>query len=311
MRCIVTGGAGFIGSSLVLRLRAGGHDVTVIDNMTTGRQEFLDELRLFGIPCFVDSYGSEWSCKLVASGNFDVVFHVGAVPRVAYSVEQPASTDANNVGETLKLLEACRGNVGRVVFSSSSSVLGDVQDGFPSMEYAQCSGPMSPYALQKWTAEEYCRMFNRLYGLDVVCLRYFNVFGPRQYGDSPYSTVISAWCQALHDDRPLRLDGSGEQSRDFCYIDNVVEANVLAGTCPRKFQGNAINIAHGECHSVLDVLERFQKRFGRIKVKVGPPRQGDVMKTHASLFRAENLLGYEPKVSFDEGLERTWKWWGL
>lgn len=308
-KCLITGAAGFIGSSLALQLVRDGWHVTGVDNLSTGRADFIDDLRDVGANCFVEDYGSEWTCQLVREQAFDTIFHVGATPRVVYSVEHPAETNYNNVTKTLRLLEACKGNVGRVVFSSSSSVVGNTAF-FPTDETQACR-PLSPYALQKRTIEQYCRMFNMFYELDSICLRYFNVYGPRQYGDSPYSTVISAWCQALHDGKPLRLDGTGEQTRDFCYIDNVVQANVLAATSTKKFVGEPINIAHGQCHSVNDILRMFKYKFGDVEVVHAPARAGDVDKTHANIAEARKLIGYTPTVKFEEGLEETLRWWKI
>ena len=309
MKCLVTGAAGFIGSSLALRLIKRGDDVSVIDNLSTGRREFLQELKDKGATVYVQDYGDAHSLGYVRTKGYDTVFHVGAVPRVVYSIERPAQTHANNVHQTLRLLEACRGNVGRVVFSSSSAVAGDVTQ-FPTDENKKCT-PKSPYAMQKYTIEHYLRMFNELYNLDSICLRYFNVYGPRQYGDSPYSTVISAWCQAISDGRPLRLDGDGEQSRDFCFIDNVVEANILASLSLKTFAGDAFNIAHGDCHSVNEVLSMFKERVPNIVVNSAPARQGDVFMTHADITKARNILNYEPSVKFRDGLEKTWDWWNI
>lgn len=309
-KVLVTGAAGFIGVNLCLRLREMGWSVTCVDDLSTGRRTHLDDVAAAGCDVHVRDYADAHTLGDVRVGSYDVVFHVGAVPRVAYSVERPAETDHNNVYKTLRLLEACRGNVGRFVFSSSSSVLGGAEVTYPSHENYERT-PLSPYAVQKSTMEDYCRVFSGLYDLDTVCLRYFNVYGPGQYGDSPYSTVISAWCQAVYDGRPLRLDGTGEQSRDFCYVDNVVSANVLAATAGGKFDGMPINVAHGEEHTVNEVLDMFRTKFGDLHVVQSDWRKGDVMRTFADVTRARELLCYEPDVMFRDGLERTWKWWGF
>lgn len=312
MKALITGGAGFIGSSLGLHLRDLGWTVYTVDNLSTGRKKFLDDLHDVGCHVFVEDYGDDFTRDLIVEKQFDVVFHVGAVPRVAYSVEHPASTEHNNVYQTLRMLEACRDNVGRVVYSSSSSVLGGTHDmTYPTNE-SYSKAPLSPYACQKAAMEDYLYMFWKLYELDSVSLRYFNVFGPRQYGDSPYSTVVSAWCQALHDGRPLRLDGTGEQSRDFCYIDNVVQANVLAAKAEGTLSGMPINIAHGEEHDLNYILKLFRAKFGDdIDVTHADWRPGDVMRTWADITKAKNILDYNPTVKFEEGLKRTWEWWGF
>lgn len=311
-KCIVTGGAGFIGSNLVTRLITDGWNVYIVDNLTTGDEKFFDDVSKHdNVQCYKTSYGSNITADIVHSLHPDIVFHLGAIPRVLYSVEQPYKTNMNNVQETLALLDACKGNVGRFVFASSSSVCGDV-DVFPTPTTIP-KRPKSPYALQKSVVEDYCRLWSELYDLDTIVLRYFNVFGPRQYGDSPYSTVISAWCNNIVEGRPLRLDGSGKQSRDFCYVDNVVDANIAAAESSRRFNGDIANIAGGECHTLLDVLDMFYKRFGRDAIHVvhAPARQGDVYKTLASLAEARELLDYVPRIMFNEGLNRTFDWWGL
>lgn len=315
-RALVTGIAGFIGSAVARRLTDEGWSVVGIDNLSTGRRSTLQECTDIGCQCIIDDYASEKSLRLIESGRFDVVFHIAAVPRVLYSVEHPVETEMNNALGTVKLLKACIGNVGRVVFSSSSSVLGGADVSYPTHE-DNVRMPLSPYALQKATCEDYSRIFATLHGLDVVCLRYFNVFGPGQFGGSPYSTVISAWCSAIaaarrRNTRPIvRLDGDGEQTRDFCYITNVVDANVAAALSRDKFAGVPINIAHGEEHSINYVLDMMNKRVGDIDVVRQPTRPGDVRRTYADVSRAQALLDWTPKVSFDAGLDATFRWWGF
>jgi nucleoside-diphosphate-sugar epimerase len=308
MKVLVTGAAGFIGSNLTLRLLEEGYDVTGVDNMSTGREENADDIVSAGCRLITADYGH--IDDLIVKSKFDVVFHLGAIPRVLWSVEHPVETTDCNVTATVRLLEACRGNVGRFVFSSSSAVVGDLTfDQLPSREDLP-RRPLSPYAVQKSTIEDFCRIYSELHGLDTICLRYFNVFGPRQYGDSPYSTVISAWCHSIKTSQRLRLDGSGEQSRDFCYIDNAVAANMLAATAGRMFSGDVVNIAHGETRSIVDVLNMFRSRFD-VEVEQQPARSGDVFATYADIGRAYDILGYVPIVSFKEGLEMTWCWWNL
>lgn len=308
MKVLVTGAAGFIGSNLTLRLIEEGYDVIGVDDMSTGRMENADDIVAAGGRLICRDYGR--IDDVIAKSNFDVVFHLGAIPRVLWSVEHPVETTDCNVTSTVKLLEACRGNVGRFVFSSSSAVVGNLTaDQLPSHEDLP-RRPLSPYAVQKSTIEDFCRIYSELHGLDTICLRYFNVFGPRQYGDSPYSTVISAWCHALKTSQKLRLDGSGEQSRDFCYVDNAVQANMLAATAGRAFMGDVVNIAHGVTRSIIDILDMFKSRFD-VDVEQCAPRVGDVFTTHADIGRAYDMLGYVPTVSFTEGLERTLRWWNL
>ena len=308
---IVTGGAGFIGSNMTLRLLNEGWEVGVIDNMSTGIDLHVKEIEAAGGKFWNESYGSGKVDMIMAEYKPDAVFHFAAIPRVVYSIEQPVETNDNNVQETLKLLKSCEGRVGRFIFSSSSSVNGDT-DVRPTPTTLK-RRPKSPYALQKAVVEDYCRLWSELYGLDTVSLRYFNVFGPRQYGDSAYSTVISAWCNNAIDRKPLRLDGTGEASRDFCYIDNVVEANLLAAACDKKFSGDVFNIAGGEVNTVNDVLDCFRRRLAKEQfvIEHAPARIGDVFATEANLTTSKEVLGYEPLVDFDEGLKRTFDWWKL
>jgi nucleoside-diphosphate-sugar epimerase len=310
MKVLVTGAAGFIGSNLTLKLIELGHDVWCVDNMSSGRTQNVRDIVEAGAKFFEYDYGLAGTTALIARYNFDVVFHLGAIPRVLYSVEHPVETTDCNVMSTIRLLETCRGHVGRFVFSSSSAVVGDIDPSLlPSNEHV-VRRPKSPYAIQKSSVEDFCRVYSELHGLDVISLRYFNVFGPRQYGDSPYSTVISAWCNALMTTRRLRVDGDGTQTRDFCYVDNAVAANILAATASNRFTGEAVNIAHGETRSVNDILSMFTSRFD-VDVDHAPSRVGDVYSTHADITLARTLFGYEPTTSFEQGLHETWRWWNI
>jgi UDP-glucose 4-epimerase len=328
-KVLVTGGAGFIGSHLVRRLHAEGHTVDVVDNMTNGYYENLEELKpRCLLPGFVDildkqvadrptgklylfedDFASPETLKRIATYGYDVVFHLAAQPRVSYSVENPVETTDENLLKSVRLLEACRSNVKRVVVSSTCAVYGDTEI-FPTPETAP-RAPISPYALQKACLEDFGQMFSNLYDLDVVSLRYFNVFGPHQMGSSPYSTVISAWCNAIADKRSLRFDGDGTQTRDMVYVDNVVEANILAGFSDRKFRGECYNICTGVSTSNNEILEYLQAKFDDIDIKYAPKRPGDVMKALGDYTRAQRDFGYSPVVSFTEGLERTLMWWEL
>ena len=176
---------------------------------------------------------------------------------------------------------------------------------------AQPRDPKSPYAWHKSSIEDLLRMFGNLYDFDSVCLRYFNVFGPNQYGDSPYSTAISAWCHASKEGLPLRSDGTGEQSRDMCYVDNVVDVNIRAGNHQGTFRGEAFNVACGDRTSNNEILEAFKKRFGELNVNQVPFRAGDVMHTQADISETERVFGYTPLVRFWDGLEKTFQWWDI
>jgi UDP-glucose 4-epimerase len=244
--------------------------------------------------------------QAIKRGDYDAVFHLAALPRVSYSVEHPAKTFDTNVVKSLALIEACRFSRPRVVFSSSSSVYGDGAP-LPTTESAR-RNPRSPYALHKSTVEDYLRLYSELYDLDSVCLRYFNVFGPGQLGDSPYSTAIAAWLTAIMRGTPLRSDGDGTQSRDMCYVDNIVDANVLAAEQPHRLRGEAFNIACGETHTNAAILVRLQTLFPWASVVHTPARLGDVHTTHADVSKAFAMLDYRPRVSLWDGLERTVTW---
>ena len=322
---LVTGCCGFIGSNLVHRLVADGWIAEGVDDMSNGHQEFLDPLDVRSVPADLlhvyenqehsqpevllmqGDFAHENVLSRIGRGMYDVIFHMAANPRVEYSVQCPVETTEINVLKTVALFYYAARHADRVIFSSSSSVYGNAES-LPIREAAGGS-PQSPYALQKKVAEEYASLFSKLYGLDVVCLRYFNVYGPRQRGDSPYSTAISAWCDKIKTSQPLRSDGDGSQTRDLVFVDDVVEANVLAAESSRIFSGESINIATGERHSNNKILERFQKKFGDLDVVNAPVRPGDVMHTEADITRAAELLEFVPRASLDEGLDRTWAWW--
>ena len=305
MKALVTGGAGFIGSNLAKRLFDDGWSVDIVDDLSNGHTEFLKGIG--GIKFYHD-FASDIILERIKDGFYDVVFHQAAVPRVSYSVEHPFETTDTNINKTVKLMEACIGNVKRFVFASSSSVYGGA-DVLPTSE-TEPKRPVSPYALQKSVIEEYGKLFHKLYGLETVCLRYFNVFGPNQYGDSPYSTAISAWCHAVKHGTTLRSDGDGEQSRDLCYVDNVVDANVIVATAEREFAGDCFNVACGDRTSNNEILEFFKEKYKDIEIFHAPERAGDVKHTQADVSALEEL-GYEPKVKFWDGLERTIEWWNI
>jgi nucleoside-diphosphate-sugar epimerase len=326
---LVTGGAGFIGSHLVKRLVSEGHTVDVVDNMTNGS---LDNLSGLDTRCFLgsvvnvydeqktsrsqsqvwvieDDFASETICYRIANKKYDVIFHQAAVPRVSYSVENPWLTTDENLLKSVQLLEASRGNVRRLVVASSSSVYGGA-DVMPTAEDAP-KRPKSPYALQKSCLEDFSKLFCDLYDMDIVLLRYFNVFGPGQLGNSPYSTAVSAWCNAIFDGRELRSDGDGSQSRDMCYVENVVDANFLAAFAEKKFKGESYNVCCGERTSNRQILDYLLTQFSGIKIVDAPWRPGDVMHTLGDYSAATRDFGYLPKVSFWAGLEKTLKWWTL
>lgn len=302
-RALVTGGMGFIGSHLVKRLVDAGWQVTVVDSLIGG---YYADRAGPGCHYMFTDFSNPAVLSAIEHGAFDVVFHMAAIPRVSYSVEHPLETHENNVTKTLQLMQACVGHVERFVFSSSSSVYGGATQ-LPTPEHCP-RDPKSPYALQKSIIEDYLRMYSSLYGLESVCLRYFNVYGPGARGDSPYSTAISSWLTALMEGRPMRSDGDGTQSRDMCYVDNVVDANVLVASSTKQFAGRAYNIACGEQHKNYEILAQIMKRFPNAQVMTAPTRPGDVKHTLASIRAAQEEFDYEPRVKLRDGLERTIEW---
>ena len=304
---LVTGAAGFIGSNLCRKLLQEGWAVTGVDDLSSGHLELVQNLK--GLKMILNDFASDFVLEEVAKKSFDTVFHFAAIPRVSYSVENPSETTNNNVAKTVKLMEACRGKISRFIFSSSSSVYGGA-DLMPT-PVSHPRDPKSPYAWHKSSIEDLLRMFGNLYDFDSVCLRYFNVFGPNQYGDSPYSTAISAWCHAVKHGTALRKDGTGEQSRDMCYVDNVVDVNIRAANHEGTFRGEAFNVACGDRTSNNQILAKFQEKFGDLNINQAPFRPGDVMHTQADISETERVFGYKPLVRFWDGLEKTFEWWGI
>lgn len=287
---IVTGGAGFIGSHLVDALVAAGAKVRVIDNFSTGRRQNLNP----GAE-FLEADIRSIDAIAPAFAGVDCVFHVGALPRIPLSIERPVETDMANVIGTLNVLLAARdAKVRRVVYSGSSSVYGD-QPRMPLVE-TMVPNPQSPYGLQKLVGEQYARMFHRLFEMQIVCLRYFNVFGPRMVTEGSYATVVGAFIRARREGRPLPIHGDGEQTRDFTHVRDVVRANILAMDCAVA-DGRPINIGRGANVSVNQIAAVFGGRTVRM-----PQRQSDVRHTLADSTEARKILGWAPQVTIEEGL---------
>ena len=315
---LVTGCAGFIGSNFVKQfgIKYPKTKIIGIDDFSTGRRENVEALRgAQGKKSFIFFKGSILDKKLVEKifGKYlpEYVFHFAALPRVSYSVEHPRETSEANIIGTVAFLEAAKKyKTKRFIYSASSAAYGGAKK-LPTKESENCPDPKSPYAVQKYAGELFCRNFSELLGLDTVSLRYFNVFGPGQYGDSPYSTVISAWLEALYFSKKKKafMEGDGKQSRDFCYIDNVIQANILAMKSVKNFNGEVFNIAHGERTSLLEVKKLIEKYTGKkILLELRPARLGDVRHTHADISKAKNRFGYRPVVSFENGLKKTVEW---
>ena len=301
-RYLVTGGAGFIGSHIVRRLVSEGVRVRVVDNLSTGNEARLNDLR--GAIDFVVGDLADVKIANEVVGGIDYVLHQAAIPSVQRSMSDPVGTNRANVTATLNLLESCRkAGVRRLVYAASSSAYGDTEV-LPKSE-TMPPDPLSPYALQKLTGERYCNLYYRLYKFPTVSLRYFNVFGPDQDPYSEYSAVIPKFITRLLTQQPLTVYGDGEQSRDFTYVENIVAANLLALQASDA-PGRVCNIGCGE-RVTLNALIRLLQEITGIKADVNyvELKLGDVRHSLAELALARRVLGYEPKVMIDEGLRRT------
>lgn len=304
MNYLVTGGAGFIGSHITEELVRLGHEVSVFDNFSTGKHT-----NLRGIPVYVNQ-GDLRDMDQVESAvkGIDTVFHLAALCSVSRSVYDPRTTHDVNITGTLNLLEACRkAGVRRVVFSSSSSVYGESV--FLPKHEGMIPAPLSTYAVSKLTGEHYCQVYWKTYGLETTCLRYFNVFGPRQDPDSEYAAVIPKFIHAaLHGQDPI-IFGDGHQSRDFTYVDNIVQANIQAAKSPRM-AGEVANVACEGRLSLLELLADIERILDTdITPEFRDARQGDVKHSQASIKKAHELFDYVPGVDFEEGLQRAIKWY--
>jgi len=307
-RYLITGIAGFIGSSIARALLAQGEQVRGVDNLSTGKRENITEIldRIdFREADLLDMEAMKKACTGV-----DCVFHQAAIPSVPKSVRDPLGSNQANVDGTVNILIAARdANVKRVVYAASSSAYGDTPT-LPKHEEMKPS-PISPYAVAKLASEYYMVSFYRCYGLETVCLRYFNIFGPRQDPTSPYSGVLAKFItQMLAGEQPT-IFGDGKQSRDFTYIDNAVHANLLAAKAPAdQVAGQVFNVATGTRADLNETFEILKKLTGFSgTVKYGPDREGDVKHSLADISSAENYLGYAPQVNFEEGLRRTVDWY--
>ena len=299
---LVTGGAGFIGSHIVRRLVADGQHVRVVDNLSTGTTSRLDDVRQ-SIDFLHGDLADEQVSEAAVRG-VDCVFHQAAIPSVQRSINDSIGTNRANVTATLNLLECCRkANVRRFVYAASSSAYGDAEV-LPKIESMPVN-PLSPYALQKWAGEHYCKLYYKLYGLETISLRYFNVFGPAQDPHSEYSAVIPRFITALLTNRPITVYGDGEQSRDFTYVENIVEANLLASNASST-AGDTCNIGCGERVRLNALIGLLEEHIGvKAEVTYTEPKAGDVRHSLADIAHARRILGYEPRVMFDEGLKRT------
>ena len=301
-RFLITGGAGFIGAHIVKRLVGEGAVVRVVDNLSTGQVARLETLR-----CSIEYVEADLADNLVSDEvvkDVDYVLHQAAIPSVQRSVRDPIGTNRANVTATLNLLESCRkAKVRRFVYAASSSVYGDTEV-LPKSEEMP-PNPLSPYALQKLAGEHYCKLYYSLYGLETVCLRYFNVFGPGQDPHSEYSAVIPKFISKLLINELITVYGDGEQSRDFTYVENVVDANLLALQAT-KACGKVLNVGCGERITLNTLIQLLEEIVGvKAKVSYSASKPGDVRHSLADINLARRLLEYEPKVMVKEGLRRT------
>jgi nucleoside-diphosphate-sugar epimerase len=307
---LVTGCAGFIGSNFVRQFadKYGSIKIVGIDNLSTGRKSAIDKRVDYINGSILDDKLLD---QVFKEYRPEYVFHFAALPRVSYSLEYPKLSSEVNIIGTVGLLEVSKNTaVKRFIYSSSSSVYGGAKT-LPTKESDNPPNPKSPYAVQKYVGEPFCKVFSDLFGLDTVCLRYFNAFGPGQYGDSAYASVIPAWLESVlfPSSESAFIEGDGTQSRDFCYVDNIVAANILSMESKHVFKGEVINIAHGEqttLNEVRALIEKLTRK--KLSLEQRPPRLGDVKHSLADITKAKKLLGYEPQINFEGGLEKTIDW---
>ncbi|HKT46458.1 MAG TPA: SDR family oxidoreductase [Candidatus Acidoferrales bacterium] len=306
MRYLVTGGAGFIGSNTVDELVRRGHSVVVLDDLSSGKEENLAETR--NKITFIKGSITDIEVVRKAVQEADYVLHLAARTSVPRSVKDPIETNRINIDGTLNVLVAARdAKVKRVVFAASSSAYGETPT-LPKVE-TMSPQPISPYGVTKFVGELYAQTFGRCYGLENVSVRYFNIFGPRQDPGSPYSGVLAKFCTCFLEGTQPVVFGDGEQTRDFTYVDNAVQANLLACEAP-NVSGRVFNVGVGGRTSLNEVLRVLGEVSGnRLEAKYDPPREGDIRDSQADISQAREWLGYEPAVAFDEGLRRTFEWY--
>jgi nucleoside-diphosphate-sugar epimerase len=306
LKALVTGGAGFIGSNLARALLERGDEVRVLDNFSTGYRQNLETLDVDLVEGDLRSYER----VTAAVSGVEVVFHQGALPSVPRSIQDPLTSSAVNVEGTLNVLLAARdAGARRVIFASSSSVYGGGGGRFTrAKRESQAVAPLAPYAVSKLAAEQYCMVANRVFGVETVALRYFNVFGEHQDPLSGYAAVIPKFIRSMLDGERPTIFGDGETSRDFTHVENVVRANLAAAEAPAA-AGRVMNVAIGNSHTLNELVRTLRELLDSdIEPEYAPPRPGDVPQSLADVSLARELIGYEPSVGFEEGLERTIAW---
>jgi nucleoside-diphosphate-sugar epimerase len=306
MRYLVTGGAGFIGSNTVDELVRRGHSVVVLDDLSSGKEENLADVR--NKITYIKGSITDIEVVRKAMHEAEYVLHLAARTSVPRSVKDPIDTNKINIDGTLNVLVAAKElKVKRLVFAASSSAYGETPT-LPKVETMQPQ-PISPYGVTKYVGELYGQAFGRCYGLENVALRYFNIFGPRQDPGSPYSGVLAKFCAAFLEETQPVVFGDGEQTRDFTYVENAVQANLLACEAP-NVSGRVFNVGVGARVSLNDVLRELGKITGKTLVaKYEPPRDGDIRDSLADISQAREFLGYDPQVTFENGLARTFEWY--
>jgi len=325
-KALVTGCCGFIGAHVTRLLVNEGWYVEGVDDLSNGDLSSLDDLKFRaihdamlpyydtkpnpgGLLVITCDFASPAVLNRVQSGEYDVVFHLAANPRVEFSVQNPALTTHHNVQKTVELMTASREQIDRFVFASSSACYGNV-DVLPTVEGSGDS-PTSPYGLQKLVIEQFGKLYNDLYDLDFVALRFFNAYGPGQDGTSPYSTAISAWCTRLNNNDSLRSDGDGRQTRDMVYVEDIARAMLAVANQPTEFGFDIFNVGNGESFQNIEILRYLSDKFPDAKINHAPERPGDVKHTLASIDKIKEAVGWEPEVKFWDGLNRTLEWWEL
>jgi len=302
---LVTGAAGFIGSNLVAALVEKGEHVRAYDNLATGAWENLDGIREQSKIERIEADIRDGEALAKAFQGVEVVFHEAALGSVPRSVETPVESDAVNTGGTVNVLNAARhAKVRRVIFAASSSAYGETPT-LPKQE-DMTPMPLSPYAVTKLACEQYLKVFAGIYGLETLNLRYFNVFGPGQTPVGAYAAAIPRFVDAALNERAIQIYGDGEQTRDFCFIKNTVNANLLAGSTSNKLEGQIVNVAGGRRIGLNELVQNIQKVLGHdVKVEHTEPRAGDIRHSLADISRAKELLGYEPTVRWEDGIAPT------